>query len=151
MHEDVQLTECLCRLLKDSLNLFIGGDVTGFNKGRTDRFGQWAYPALELLAGVGKTERSTLCVERLGDPPGDGVIIGYAEDQGCLSFQESGHEMCSSCHRRIAPLSTWKRQGRLFQGSGTLFNPTRGPVVTFRFVSRAPRSTKRSASAASRS
>src|SRR3970282_2064941 len=131
MHQDVDHTQGGGGALEQGFDLPIVGDVAGFDERRADGFGQRTDAPLQALHGVGEGHPGAVLVHRLGDAPGDRVVVGYSEDQRGLAFQETGHAFSSSSSGTY-PGDRRKRQGLLFHGSGTFSSPTRGPRTTAR-------------------
>ena len=77
------------------------GDVAIDQGGRVQRRRQRAHPLLEGVALIGEGQLGAGLVERLGDAPGDGPVIGDAHDEAAFALHEPD---CG--HALILPLTT---------------------------------------------
>ena len=78
-------------------------DVAGQHQFDAERFRQRLDALAERLALIGEGELGALRGQRLGDAPGDRMIIGDAHDQAALAL----HQVCM--HAPSCPLSASTR------------------------------------------
>ncbi len=69
----------------------------GSRKSRADRLRQRLDALAQRLALIGEGELGALRGERLGNAPGDRVVVGDAHDQPALALHQSGHVKLLSC------------------------------------------------------
>ena len=91
---------------EDALDVLVALHVAGLHEGGPELLGQRTDPLLDEHLHRREADRGTLAVERLGDAPGDGVVVGQAEDQGALALQQT-HQLRTSLRRprttRVGP------------------------------------------------
>ena len=93
----------LVRLLEEAVDIVVRVDVAAFDELGADALGQGSHTTFQLGRGVGEGEPRALGVERLGDTPGDGALVGDADDERRLTLIESH---CSASSRRLADASS---------------------------------------------
>lgn len=65
------------------------GDVAIDQRSRIERLDEGRHALLEALTLIGESELRTGFMERAGDAPGDGAIVGHAHDEAALALHEA--------------------------------------------------------------
>ena len=73
-------------------------DVAGHDQSRADRFGERLHALGQRVALIGEGELGAVRGQRLGDAPGDGVVVGDPHHQPAFSLHQSRHWPLL-CHR----------------------------------------------------
>ncbi len=68
-------------------------DVAGQDDLAADRFGERLDPPAERLALIGEGKLGAVRGQRLGDAPGDRMIVGDAHHQAALALHQFGHQV----------------------------------------------------------
>ena len=80
------------------------GDVAMAEHGRVELGGQGLDPPLEGVALIGQGQFGAVGAGRLGDAPGDGAVVGDAEDEPALAGEEAGPRRLVRAHRPQPPI-----------------------------------------------
>ena len=64
-------------------------DIAIDQRGGLQRLDQRHHALLEQIALIGEGQFGAGLVQRLGDAPGDGAVVGHAHDQAAFAFHES--------------------------------------------------------------
>ena len=91
-------------------DLLVGPDVAGDDEGRADRCGERSDALLDQAFDRGEPDLGALIVEGAGDPPGDRVVVGDAEDERRLAIEQS-HLVLRATRRRAAYHRPMTRDG----------------------------------------
>ena len=86
MDQDVDGAEALLSLREDGVELGIVGDVAELDEIGADAFGEGPDTLFERWHGIGEGEFGAFPVKRLGNPPGDGMVVCDAEDERRLAL-----------------------------------------------------------------
>ncbi len=134
-------------VLEDLADLVVVADVGAFDEGRADGGGQRPNAALDQRRHRAEPDVGALVVERLGDAPGDRVVVGDAEDEGLLALQQpfagavvgwTGEAAASGAGSRRGRFRTaaaaipWARPAASRRGTGVVTRPrswTRPPPM----------------------
>ena len=84
---------------EDLPDLLVGLDVAGLHERRSDRLGEGSDASLDEALHGAEADRRALGVERLGDPPGDRMVVGHPEDQRAPILEQSHGSSATSCWR----------------------------------------------------
>ena len=94
MNEEIEIAPPLFQRVKDRIDTREIRDVAGQDQIRADGFRQRCHALLQGVALVREGQFRTLFVRRLGDPPGNGTIVGNAHYEAALSL----HQRCRLTH-----------------------------------------------------
>ena len=81
--------EVFAGLGEDAVDGRVIGDVALFDKWAADAGGQRIDSLLQHLAGIGEAQLCAFFVQRLGDAPGNRVLVGNTKDQPLFSFEKT--------------------------------------------------------------
>ena len=107
--EDVERVVRLAPAREDPLDLLVGLDVARLDEGRPDRLGQRPDALLDQALDRREADLGALGVERLGDPPGDRVVVGDAEDERRLAVEQSHPVLRAVLSPGSLPSAAWHR------------------------------------------
>ena len=88
MHHEIQAAEPTLHRLRQRVEVLVAGHVAGQDERTVQARGQLAYILLEALALVGHGQAGALARDGLGDAPGQRALVGDAEDETVLAFEE---------------------------------------------------------------
>jgi hypothetical protein len=88
--EDVEIAFPGVPALEDAPDLVIVADVAGLHEMGADGSGQRPDASLDERRHRAEPDLGALVVERLGDAPGDRVVVGDAEHQRLLAREQAG-------------------------------------------------------------
>ena len=74
--------------LEDMVDLRVVLDVAGLHERGADGLGERPDPSLDERLDGAEADGGSLRVERLGDAPGDGVVVGDPEDERLLALEQ---------------------------------------------------------------
>ncbi len=99
MDEDVQPPIGVPPAREDPLDILVALHVAGLHEGGAQLPGERADPLLDEHLHGREAHGRSLAVERPGDAPCDGVVVGQPEDQCALALQQT-HQLHPSLRRR---------------------------------------------------
>jgi hypothetical protein len=91
VHHEVQAAELTLHRFRQRIEVRVAGHVAGQDERSVQARGQLAHILLETLALVGHGQPCPLARDRLGDAPGQRALVGDAEDETVLAFEEHPH------------------------------------------------------------
>ena len=94
---------------KTRVDLLVGLDVARLDEGRPDGLGQGPHALLDQALDRREADLGALGVERLGDPPGDRVVVGDAEDERRLALEQSHPVLRAVSSPGSLPSARWHR------------------------------------------
>ena len=104
--EDVEPAVGGLPTLEDPADLLVRLDVARLDEGSADAVGERPDPSLDEALHRGETDGRTRVVERLGDAPGDRVVVGHPEDEGVPTVEHAhpeasfrGQDTVGECRR----------------------------------------------------
>ncbi len=98
MDQEIQPAPFLSQRGEHAINRAQILDVAGQHQRRADRLRQRLHPFAQRLALVGERQFRAVGGERLGDAPGDGVVVRHAHHQAALAL----HQSCCRCSAHYA-------------------------------------------------
>ncbi len=87
--EDVEVAMGIAPAVEDPLDLLVRLDVARLDEGRPETLGERADPSVDEALDRREADRRALGVERLGDAPGDRVVVRHAEDEGLPAVEHA--------------------------------------------------------------
>ncbi len=93
MNEKVDRTPAFPKRVKHRVDRCDILDVAGHHEIRPEFGGKRSDPLAQRLTLIGEGNFRTLCRDRLGNSPGDRVVVGNAHDQAALALHDPGHQI----------------------------------------------------------
>ena len=87
MHGEVQASPFFLDGIGQSFNLAVVVDVAGEDQLGAETFGQGIDAFEQSIVEIGKRQFGAFAVSGLSDAPGNGTVVGQADDQAFFIFQ----------------------------------------------------------------
>ncbi|MDT4845700.1 hypothetical protein D3C81_1891730 [compost metagenome] len=89
MHDEVELAPLLFKCFKNSINACTVSDIAMSSDESVQFFSQWLDALLQRITLISECEFRTSFTSSLGNTPGDGTVVGYAQNQSALALQQT--------------------------------------------------------------
>ena len=107
VHDEVEAAPGHAQRIENRLQRCAVLHVAGIEQRGAERGGERLHAPAEMLALIGEGELRALRGERLGDAPGDRMIVGDAHDQAALAGHQAVHAVMF-LNRRSAATPGWR-------------------------------------------
>jgi len=89
VNQHVKPPEVLPRFGEDGVQIGVVVGIGALHKGAADRLRQGEDALLQLGDGIAQADVGPGLVQRLGDSPGKGFVVGHAEDECVLAVHQA--------------------------------------------------------------
>ncbi len=93
MYDEIQRPPFVRKSTEGGVHRGLIGHIDIDHEGRSDAFGQRRDAATKGFALIAESKLSPFSRQRLGNAPGDGVVVGDAHDEAAFSIHQVSHSL----------------------------------------------------------